>query len=238
MKKNIFKVVCLAAILFSTASMAQAQFRQSIFLDGVLPVGSFASSATYNDVPFGMKDMGKEAMIGFGMGYRVSYRFDVGMGEVAPFAQADIFWNTIDGNWKDKFAGHQYSTPNYFNVPVMLGVSYLYDELWNDITLFGEFGLGGDFFFITHEGTGKGNERFAYKPTCELAWMVGAGAYFGQHVSAGIYYYGLGKHYIDYTDKTIDNNSVAAIQAASYTLANKRESRTLGELAIRIGFHF
>lgn len=238
MKNIVLKVVCLAALLIGTGSIAQAQFRQSIFLDGVLPVGSFASSATVADVPFTMKDMGKEAIIGFGGGYRASYRFDVGLGEVAPFAQIDLFWNTIDGNWKEKFAGHKYSTPNYFNVPAMLGVSYLYDELWNDITLFGEFGLGGDFFFISHEGTGKGNERFAYKPTVELAWMVGAGAYFGQHVSAGLYFYGLGKHYIDYTDKTISNNTVAAGQAALYTLANTRESRNIGELALRIGFHF
>lgn len=238
MKKNILKVLCLAAILLGSGSIAQAQFRQSIFLNGVLPVGSFATSVSKADVPFTMQDMGKEAMIGFGAGYRASYRFDVGMGEVAPFAQADIFWNTIDGKWKEKFAGHKYSTPNYFNVPLLAGVSYLYDELWNDITLFGEFGLGGDFFFITSEGTGKGNERYAYKPTVELAWMVGLGAYFGQHVSAGLYYYGLGKHYIDYTDKTIDNNIFAAADAAGYTLANARESRNVGELALRIGFHF
>ena len=238
MKNYILKVLCIAAFMFGTGSIAQAQFRQSIFLDGVLPVGSFASSASKSDVPFTMEHMGKEAIIGFGAGYRVSYRFDVGMGEVAPFAQVDLFWNTIDGNWKEKFAGHKYSTPNYFNVPLLAGVSYLYDELWNDITLFAEFGLGGDFFFITPEGTGKGNERFAYKPTVELAWMVGAGAYFGQHVSAGLYYYGLGKHYIDYTDKTISNNNVAAIQAAVYSLNNSRESRNIGELALRIGFHF
>lgn len=238
MKNNIIKVFCLAAFVLATGSIAQAQFRQSIFLDGVQPVGSFASTAIAADVPFGMRDMGKEAIIGFGAGYRASYRFDVGMGEVAPFAQADIFWNTIDGQWKDKFGGHKYSTPNYFNVPVMAGISYLYDELWNDITLYAEFGLGGDFFFITSEGTGKGNERYAYKPTVELAWMVGAGAYFGQHVSAGIYFYGLGKHYIDYTDKTIDNNTFAALDAAYYTTRNMRESRTLGELALRIGFHF
>ena len=238
MKKNILKVLGLAAILLGTGSIAQAQFRQSIFLDGVLPVGGFASSASATDVPFTMKDMGKEAIIGFGAGYRASYRFDVGVGEVAPFAQADIFWNSIDGEWKEKFAGHNYYTPNYFNVPLLAGVSYLYDELWNDITLYGEFGLGGDLFFITSEGTGKGNERFAYKPTVKLAWMVGAGAYFGQHVSAGLYIYGLGKHYIDYTDKTISNNTIAAADAALYSLANKRESRNIFELALRIGFHF
>lgn len=238
MKKTILKVFCLAAIVFGTSSMAQAQFRQSIFLDGVLPVGSFASSASNSVVPFGMKDMGKEAIIGFGLGYRASYRFDVGFGQVAPFAQVDVFWNTIDADWKEKFAGHKYSTPSYFNVPLLAGVSYLYDELWNDITPYAEFGLGGDFFFITSEGTGKGNEHYAYKPTAELAWMVGLGAYFGQHVSAGVYYYGLGKHYIDYTDKTIDNNLNAYAHAATYTFLNERESRSIGELALRIGFHF
>lgn len=238
MKRNIIKVFCLAAIMFGTCSIAQAQLRQSIFLNGVMPVGSFSSSAKVHDVPFTMTDMGKEAIIGFGAGYRASYRFDVGMGQVAPFLQIDFFWNTIDGDWKEKFAGHNYSTPNYINSPQFAGVSYLYDELWNDITLFAEFGLGSDFFFITPEGTGKGNERFAYKPTVELAWMVGLGAYFGQHVSAGFYYYGLGKHYIDYTSRTINNNIDAARLANYYTSLNSRESRTIGEIALRIGFHF
>ena len=239
MKNTFIKVLCLSALFVAMGTIAQAQFRQSIFLNGNLPTGGFAASINESAVvPLGMENMGKAAALGFGGGYRASYRFDVGMGEVAPFLQADFLWNTISSKWSDEYGKMHYDSPNYFSLPVLAGVSYLYDELWNDITLYGEFGLGADFLFISSEGTGDGNLRFAYKPTGSFAWMIGAGAYFGRHVSAGIYYYGMGKHYIDYTKKTLDNNAVAAAQDAAYTLANQRESRTVGSLMLRIGFHF
>lgn len=221
-----------------SGSVANAQFRQSIFLNGNLPTGSFASSISNASVPLMLSRIGKDANFGFGAGYRIGYRFDVGVGEVAAFAQADIFWNTIDGDIRDMYAGRNYSTPTYFNIPVLAGVSYYYDELWNDITPYAEFGLGADLFLITHEGTGKGNERYAYSTTPSFAWMIGAGAYFGRHVSAGVYYYGMGKHYLSYTGKTIENNSYASLDNAAYNLLSQRESRTVGSLVFRIGFHF
>ena len=46
------------------------------------------------------------------------------------------------------------------------------------------------------------------------------------------------QRYIDYTDKTIDNNLNAYAHAATYTFLNERESRSIGEIALRIGFHF
>lgn len=236
--KKIVRMMCLAALMLSAGTMANAQFRQSVFLDGFLPTGSFASTADATTVPLQIMDMGKEAKIGFGLGYRASYRFDVGVGEVAPFVGVDFLWNTIAGKWSDMYAGYNYSTPNYFNLPVMAGVSYFYDELWNDITPYAEFGLGADFLFITPEGKGEGIEYFAYKPTGAFAWMIGVGAWFGRHVSAGLYYNGFGKHYIDYTDNTIKDNAFAAATTATYNAAKKRESRNVGGLMLRIGFHF
>ena len=181
--------------------------------------------------------------MGFGLGYRASYRFDVGVGEVAPWAQADIFWNMIGSSWRDKYMNAKYTTPTYFNIPLIAGVSYFYDELWNDITPFGEFGVGTDLLMITREGKGakenNGTLYYAYKPNFALAWMVGAGAWFGRHVSAGVYYYGLGTHPIDYTSKTIDKNTVAAAQVSANELLNHgRERRNVGSLTLRIGFHF
>ena len=76
---------------------------------------------------------------------------------------------------------------------------------------------------------------YAYKPTVALSWMFGLGAYFGRHVSAGIYYYGLGKHVVSYTDKTyksLDELEKAVVDAGAIP------TRTVGEFALRIGFHF
>ena len=234
--------MCLVTLMVGMGMNAQAQFRQSIYLNGNLPTANFGSKVGSNtlvpsNVPLGYEEIGKAASVGFGLGYRGSYRFDVGMGIVAPFAQADLFWNMIKSEWRDKYMDADYTTPTYFNIPLIAGVSYFYDELWSDITLFGEFGVGADLFMITSEGSG--NWKCAYKPTTTFAWMLGAGAWFGQHVSAGIYYYGLGTHPIDYTQKTLDNNTAAALQVAANNAADHgREKRNIGSLALRIGFHF
>ncbi len=253
--KKIVKILCLGALFIGMGAAAQAQFRQSVYLNGNIPTGDFASDAvgttltipagvTVNyptsGVPLTYEQVGKDATLGFGLGYRASYRFDVGVGMVAPFANIDFLWNTISGKWSDKYSDAYYSSPTYFNIPLMGGVSYIYDELpWNDISVYGEFGLGTDFLWITSEGTGDGNERFAYKSTFAFAWMLGAGAYFGEHVSAGLYYYGLGKHKIDYTSGTMEDNVVAATQVATNDAAGMgRQQRSVGSLMLRIGFHF
>lgn len=236
--------MCLAAVVALMGTTANAQFRQSIFLNGALPTGQFASKVS-NDrglitgtVPLYREEIAKSATAGFGLGYRMSYRFDVGMGEVAPFLQADVFWNFISSEWSDKYIQAKGKAPNYFNIPAMVGVSYLYDELWNDITPYAEFGVGADLFIIGSEKAmiADGNvHTYSYKPTVALSWMIGAGAYFGRHVSAGIYYYGLGKHVISYTNKTYDSFSeIEKLKVETSAIP----TRTVGELAVRIGFHF
>lgn len=237
--KKIVKVLCLGAMFIGMGSVAQAQFRQSVYLNGNIPTGDFAADATdnpatLNGVPLTYTEIGKDATLGFGLGYRASYRFDVGVGMVAPFANVDFLWNTIAGKWSDKYSDAYFSTPTYFNVPLMGGVSYIYDELpWNDIMVFGEFGIGTDFLWITSEGGDAAgiNYKYSYKANFAFAWMIGAGAYFGEHVSAGLYYYGLGTHNIDYTDQTISDHP-------ELVLPLPRERRSVGSLLLRIGFHF
>lgn len=242
MNKTV-KVLCLTTAMVLAGFSAQAQFRQSIFLNGAIPTGTFASKVNTDrgllsgTVPLYREEIGKAATPGFGLGYRISYRFDVGMGEVAPFAQADFFWNFIKGDWSDKYIQAKGKAPNYFNIPVMVGVSYLYDELWNDITPYAEFGVGGDLFIIGSEKVSINNKAYtyAYNPSLTLSWMIGAGAYFGRHVSAGIYYYGLGKHVVSYSDKTFKSFTEPE---RNYINAQPIPTRTVGELALRIGFHF
>ena len=251
--KRIVKVLCLTAVLMSAYTVAQAQLRQSIFLNGNIPTGNFGSSASEgpglnsiydNGVPLTYEQIGKDASIGFGLGYRASFRFDVGVGMVAPFVNADFLWNTIASKWRDRYSDYYLTSPTYFNRPLLGGVSYIYDELpWNDISVFGEFGVGTDFFWITSEGTDKAKDgtyfKFAYKPTFSFAWMLGAGAFFGEHVSAGLYYYSLGSHNIDYTNGTLEDNSCASAQVSTNEAAGMgRQRRSVGSLMLRIGFHF
>jgi len=245
--KRLVKVLCLTAMIMGVGTVAQAQFRQSIFLNGNIPTGDFASDASngptliaaYNSgVPLTYEQVGKDATVGFGLGYRASYRFDIGYGLVAPFANIDFMWNTISGKWSDKYLDAKFSSPTYFNIPLLAGVSYIYDDLpWDDISAYGEFGVGTDLLWITSEGADDFN--FAYKATFAFAWMIGAGAYFGEHVSAGLYYYGLGKHTIDYTQGTLDDNMAANAQVTANEAAGMgRQQRSVGSVMLRIGFHF
>lgn len=261
MKKTV-KVLCLAVLMIGSAFSASAQFRQSIFFNVNAPTGDFASQVTPMDnrpilampvptqnVPLGYSEIGKNASIGFGLGYRVSYRFDVGYGMVAPFVQADFFWNSISSSLSNEYrSARADATPTYINVPVQLGVSYLYDQLWNDITPYAEFGIGVDGMFITSEGpchwttlTGStvNSAKYSYDPSFAVAFSFGLGAYFGRHVSAGLYYYGLGQHTINYTKKTIDEGltDIPLASQRNYFLANPT-SRSVGSFALRIGFHF
>ena len=189
-------------------------------------------------MPLTYEQVGKDATVGFGLGYRASYRFDIGYGLVAPFANIDFMWNTISGKWSDKYLDAKFSSPTYFNIPLLAGVSYIYDDLpWDDISAYGEFGVGTDLLWITSEGADDFN--FAYKATFAFAWMIGAGAYFGEHVSAGLYYYGLGKHTIDYTQGTLDDNMAASAQVTANEAAGMgRQQRSVGSIMLRIGFHF
>ncbi len=229
--KKIVRVLCLTALMIGFGAAA----------------GDFASDASngptliaaYNSgVPLTYEQVGKDATVGFGLGYRASYRFDIGYGLVAPFANIDFMWNTISGKWSDKYLDAKFSSPTYFNIPLLAGVSYIYDDLpWDDISAYGEFGVGTDLLWITSEGAD--DFKFAYKPTFAFAWMLGAGAYFGEHVSVGLYYYGLGKHTIDYTQGTLDDNMAANAQVTANEAAGMgRQQRSVGSVMLRIGFHF
>lgn len=245
MKSNIIKVLCLTAVLFSAGINSQAQyrhFRQSVYLNGVLPTGQFGGSidATHTSVPLTFEQVGKSAVIGFGAGYRANYRFDIGLGEVAPFIGVDLFWNRINGKLQDQYRDSLMTAPTYLNIPLMAGISYCYDELNTRFPIipFGEFAVGADMMLITREGTTVKNDPanyFAYKPSFDVAWMLGAGVYLGNYVSVGAYYYGLGKHTVDYTSRTIKENAVARLQVENST---NRETRSVGSVALRIGFHF
>ncbi|MCR4660175.1 MAG: hypothetical protein K5650_07765 [Bacteroidales bacterium] len=243
-KTQIIKTLCLAIAFVFAANISQAQFRQSVYLDGAMPVGSWATTtlktipgiSTFTDnVPLSPANMGKTASIGFGGGYRAQYLFDVGVGEVAPFANVDVIWNTVNKTVNNAYTQHNMTSTQYINVPVFVGVMYQYDRLFSNITIYGEAGIGADFFFMTPEGDrSNSNLWYAYKPTGTVAGEIGAGAYFGRYFSAGIHYYILGEHTVDMTAKTAENHSA---EQTYYTTAGNRETRNLGALMLRIGFH-
>ncbi|MBR1644946.1 MAG: hypothetical protein IJ684_06230 [Bacteroidales bacterium] len=233
-RSTIFKTLCAVAVMTFTCRTAQAQLEISGFLGGLLPAAAFNDDAS-NVNPLapvlGVTNIGKEASVGFSLGARASYRFDIGYGEVAPFANVDFMLNRVSGDYRDAIERLKGDPTSYINIPVLVGVQYSYplDETFRP---FAEFGLGFDMFFVGAEGWKKADDPIAkpyykYNVNNTFAWEVGAGCFFGKFFSAGLYYYGLGKHAIDYNKK-----STPYIQLA------ENELRTIGNWALRLGFHF
>ncbi|MBR6130623.1 MAG: hypothetical protein IKQ20_02035, partial [Bacteroidales bacterium] len=79
-----------------------------------------------------------------------------------------------------------------------------------------------------------GTFKMRYQSTTNVAFQLGLGCYFGQHVSASFHYNGYGKHAIKYNGNGPDDITLAAANAA----ATDTQTRSIGMLSLRIGFHF
>ncbi|MBP5189477.1 MAG: outer membrane beta-barrel protein [Bacteroidales bacterium] len=231
-----------AFVMGGFAANAQlTHLEQSIYLNFNLPTGQFNDDVNINavneNIPMTRFNAGKSAVFGFGLGYRVSYRFDVGFGEVSPYIHGDFQWNRIQSDLREAYMNADNgSCPNYFNVPVYVGVNYRY-QLDDIFTPFAEFGIGPDFFFITKEqgnSTAAGTFKMRYMATTNVAFQLGLGCYFGQHVSASLHYNGYGKHAIQYSSSPEMNPVLAAADASTPAT----QTRSVGMLSLRIGFHF
>lgn len=233
-KNNTFKVLGLAvAMLFCGQSIkAQTALETSIFLNGVAPAGQLNDNAALDSYGLLGKDqIGTAAGLGFGGGIRAGLPFDIGMGYVVPFVSVDLFWNRPKASLRTTMMTADDKVPNYWNIPLMIGVQYRYplaDMGMEYLTPYGEFGLGYDFFMISGEGN-KTHQYNTYKVKGAMAWQLGLGAFFGNHVSLGIHYYGLGTHTVKY-GKCEPVDMLAAHP--------ENKLRTIGEWALRFGFHF
>ena len=245
-KNNYFKCLCLAAALFATSFGARAQqFETSVYLNGIFPVGQFASTHIYEAYPLGdfvlmdRTTVATGASAGLAGSARFGMWFDVGFGQLLPYAEVGFLWNATKGSIRDVYDANELndsakaipSTPVYFNVPITLGLKYRYD-ITPIVRPFAELGIGYDLMFITSNGYPKSSQIkdmwYAYKPDGKLCWTVGAGTYLGEYVSVGLYYIGLGNHRIDYSSKA------TASMGDDFTAQKRR----VGQLGLRVGFHF
>ncbi|MBQ7062479.1 MAG: outer membrane beta-barrel protein [Bacteroidales bacterium] len=244
----------MATFVFASfgAKAQLTHLEQSVYLNFSLPSAQFNDDVT--SIPMRRFNVGKGAGAGLGLGYRVTYRFDVGFGEVSPFLSADIFWNRSNRDLRDMYMdADDGKFPNYINLPIFVGVNYRY-QLTEIFTPFAEVGFGPDILFISKEYGSLRNATvlattnvdydftLKYQTTTKLAYQVGLGCYFGQHVSASLHWYGFSKHAIKYTNgiesdlATVQPN-IAALDQAEPDY-EKTQSRNIGLFALRVGFHF
>lgn len=238
-KKIYIKSLCLGLALLCAGHAAKAQQPEtSVFLNGTLPVAEFNNSV--NLEPYGTfqvmdrSQIAKGASAGLGATARFGLWFDVGVGELQPFAELSFMWNSSGPSIRKAYDNNADSlkayptAPHYINLPIMLGLKYRY-KLTADVQPFAELGIGYDILFITKNG--YPSETFRYKTTGKLAWMAGVGTYLGEHVSASLYYMGMGNHYIEYAK----NSATIPSEVENF---DTRPGSRLGVLGLRVGFHF
>lgn len=248
-KSNYFKGLCVAMAMFFAGFGAQAQDLEfSGYFNGFLPVAEFNNAVElmpYGEfVPINRNSIANGAATGIGATIRVGMWLDVGASHwLQPYVEGSFLWNSTKTRYRDVYDNNPLndilkatpSVPNYFNIPILVGVKYRYD-LTDIIRPFAEASIGFDMMFISSNGydnvtyNGVNNYlHYSYKPTGSLAWSLGAGTYLGENVSVGLYYIDLGStHRIQYTSRSY-NEDPSNLQV---------QKRHLGELALRIGFHF
>ena len=241
---NYTKGLCIALVmLFSGLGVRAQQFETSVYLNGILPVGQFRHAYEYNPlgsfVPMNRTTIATSAAAGLGVQGRFGMWFDVGFGQLLPYAEVGFLWNSTRSSIRNVYDDNDLNdsaratpvAPNYFNIPIMLGLKYRYD-ITPIIRPFAEFGIGYDLMIISSNGFRTNTEIkdmwYSYKPDGKLCWSIGAGTYLGEYVSVGLYYVGLGNHRIEYTSK------VNVPDDGDYSA----QRRNVGQLGLRVGFHF
>ena len=256
---NFFKRLCLGAALVAAGVMAQAQgITQSAFLNFGFPTGQFHEQAVPEAGYLLTKDyIGTNAGAGIGFGYRAGYSFDVGVGDVTGFLDANLFWNRVRNDVRSNIITNNGKSSYYFNIPILLGVQYTY-PLTDVFRPFAEFAVGYDLFRVAPEGwkdnqvASQGKLYAKYSVGGAFAYQLGAGCYFGEHVSASLNFFGLGQHTINYNEKRTSrelyNPQPLKDDAGNPILGpdgnqlmsnvnNNNVMRRANVLAIRIGFH-
>ena len=235
-KRQNMKALCLvAALLFSGFSAQAQELELSAYFNGVLPAAQFGKKVVTNDafnqnafVPMSRETIGMGAAAGLGFTARGGFWFDMGFGELMPYIEVSFLWNSLKSSVRSAYDAAGATYPSYYNVPAFLGFKYRYDI--NDIFRpFAEVGFGYDFFIITRSN-GIDDRWYKFNPSHAIGWEIGAGTYLGRNVSVGLYYMGLGTHKIKYTKKSSRPEGDDGTDVSS--------ARSLGDLALRIGFHF
>ena len=163
MNKHIcIKSLCLAVVFICASFGAKAQQTEtSVFINATLPVGQFNDQVSlFDDIentftPMNRTNVAQAAAGGIGFTARFGMWFDVGVGQLQPFVEASFLWNnsrkyvrdSYDNNERNDIMQSYPTAPQYFNIPVMLGLKYRYD-ITADLRPFAELSIGYDLLII------------------------------------------------------------------------------------------
>ena len=245
--KKLVKVFALAALMIM-GGQALAQTRGDMFLSGAFPLKDYADFDGFDDFALTSHDLDDDdggAGIGFNVGLK--WYFNVGVQGLGVMLSVDGIYNGPNSDLKQTYIdgnavvegfvvpGFNYnSTPKYINLPVMLGLNYIYHFNPN-LGVYVEAGAGGNMRFITQmEYVSKINNdiKFAhnYDSAFGFAYQVGAGFEVAKNLLIGVSFYDLGKGQVKGTE-TIKNDPTSP---HSKTWGTVHPMMIMG----RIGFSF
>jgi len=254
--KKLARIFALAALMV-IGGQAMAQTRGAMYLGASFPMNDFAKFNGIDQFALTTVDATEGgAAIGFNAGLK--WYFNVGVKGLGVMLSADGFYNGPnselkaeyrEGNWGGEYVSgsHSYkSTPKYINVPVMLGLNYIYN-INPQLAVYVEAGAGGNMHFITAmesvgtlnifgmESSVKTTQK--YDNTFSFAYQAGIGFEVAKNLRIGCSFYNLGKGEVkgeETVRTTTLNDNVTNTETTYRTYGTLNPVMFLG----RIGFSF
>ena len=220
--KNLRLLV--VSLLMVLGGQAMAQTRGAMFLSGAFPLKDYAEFDGINDLATWSFDEDADdggAAIGFNVGLKWYFNLGVkGLGAMlsvdgiynGPNSELKKYYNDSEFNVGQLGSAKYTSTPKYINVPIMLGLNYIYHFNPN-FGFYVEAGAGGDMRFITEmvytneTVLVSGKTTHKYDMGFGFAYQVGAGFEVAQNLVVGVSFYDLGKTSIkgSVNDRIVDH---------------------------------
>ena len=255
--KKTFSLIALAVMLFM-GGQAMAQTRSAIFLGASFPVKNYAVFNDFNDFALTSTDT-DDAGAGIGANVGFKWYFNVGVKGLGIMLSADGLYNGPNANLKTAYreketnydgqfidGSFKYNAkPQYINVPIMLGLNYIY-YVNTSFGIYAEAGLGGNMRFITKmETLEKGNLSDAvikvittqgYDMGFGFAYQAGIGIEVARNFMIGCSFYDLGKTIVKgegttYTRTTIGDDASSKTENSYNTFGTVHPMMILGRIA-------
>lgn len=210
--KKFVQVIAMAAMMLY-GGQALAQSHGAMLLGASFPMKDFATFDGFND--FSLINPGSEnagASIGFNVGFK--WYFNVGVNNFNVMLSLDGFFNGPNSNLKTAYQDNVLanwgelrvdnisynSTPKFINLPIMLGLNYMF-PINPKFGIYVEAGAGGNFRFITYLGTVSNETETQnlikmtqnYDKAFTFAYQAGIGFKVDNRLLIGCSFYDLGK---------------------------------------------
>ena len=253
------KSLIILSLMFFLGGQMMGQSGGALYLGASFPLGEYAEFDDFNDFALTNAD-GDDGAAGVGFNVGLKWYFNVGVKGLGVMLSVDGFYNGPNSNLKEKYrnneshySGHYISesftynaTPKYINVPLMLGINYIYNINPN-FGIYAEAGAGANLSFITaRETEGRleilGLEKKVvttqkFDKVFSFAWQAGVGIEVAKNFRIGCSFYNLGKVNVK-GDETVKTTGIIDNSTSTDTHRNTYGQLNPMMILARIGFSF